>query len=262
MSDKSIAIVTTVNNWDLYGKTSKSFPMEVDIYAVDGSDRFYGLRSLMFVLKKFKKTSYKWLLLVDEDAVFSSTTELYSLIRYMEAEKITACGMRDGGEIKWRNFSPYSINTFFCIINLEKIYKVFNSKEIIDNQYILKDEFSYQIPNLKYSNYRKDSLFEEYYCFFFWLLRKNKKIFYLEATNPFHDETTALKNHKNEVFLYHAWYSRFYGKDKVHTERINKMIDLGQKTNNTVSPVLLKNIPYKLKFLVYKYYRRFLRKLR
>ncbi|TDN89156.1 hypothetical protein DET49_10772 [Salegentibacter sp. 24] len=255
-----IAIVTTVNNWELYRKTSHSFPPEVIRYVIDGRNRFYGLKSLLFILKKLRTKNLTWLIMVDEDAVVSSAENLFALIHFMSVNNYTACGMRDGGEIKWRNFSPHSINTFCSILNLKDIYKIFDQNEILQNQFIRNNEFSWNLENLKYKNYRRNSLFEEYYCFFFWLLRKNKKIYYLKANNPYHDETTALMNHNNKVFLYHAWYSRFYGKDEKHTHRINKMIELGEANPINPSPLLLKNPAYKLRFLAYKYYRRFLRK--
>ncbi len=258
----NIAIVTTVYNWELYKSTSRSFPPDMHTYAIDGSKGFYGLRSLLFALKKLKHHNYKYLIMVDEDAVFSSIEKLFSLMKYMAANNFVACGMRDGGALKWRNKNPHSINTFFAVLNLEEIYKVYEPKEVKKNQYVKFGEFLHNLENVQYHNYDKNSLFEEYYCFFFWLLRKNKKILYLKAENPFNNETTAVLNHNDETFLYHAWYSRFYGKNEEHTKRINEMINMAEMNQHNSSPILLKNPSYKLRYLAYKYYRRFLRKIR
>lgn len=257
-----IAIATTVGNWDLYEETVKSFPIGVKKYAIDGSKGFYGLRSLIYIIKKLKSRNMEWLILADEDVVFTKPDKTYSLINFMVDNGYTVCGMRDGGTLHWRNENPYAINTYFSILNLKEIYKIFDEKEIYRNQYILKNEFDQDLNELNFQNYKTSSLFEEYYCFFFWLLRNGKKIFYLNAKNPSDDETTVVFDQEGDVFLYHAWYARFYNKDKVHTERIETMLKKGEYVEQTSSPVILKDQTYHLRYFFYKIYRNILRKMR
>lgn len=257
-----IAIATTVGNWDLYQKAVKSFPKGVKKYAIDGSKGFYGLRSLIYILKKLKSKDIEWLILADEDVVFTQPNKTFSLIDFMNAQDYTVCGMRDGGTLQWRNENPFSINTFFTILNLKEVYQIFDEKEIYTNQYILEDEFDQDLNLLNFQNYKTSSLFEEYYCFFFWLLRNDKKFLYLNAKNPFEDETTAVFDEEENVFLYHAWYARFYNKDRVHTERIEAMLKKGKYVEQTRSPVILRDQTYHLRYFFYKAYRNILRKLR
>lgn len=257
-----IAIATTVGNWELYQRTEKTFPVGVKKYAIDGSKGFYGLKSLIFILKKLRSFDLDWLILADEDVVFTKPEKTFSLIKYMNEQGYSVCGMRDGGTLHWRNENPFSINTFFTILNLKEIYPIFDEKEIYQNQYILENEFDQDLNKLNFQNYKTSSLFEEYYCFFFWLLRKGKKIFYLHADNPSNDETTAVYDEAGEVFLYHSWYARFYNKEKVHSRRIDDMLKKGKYVEQFSSPIIIKDRYYHLKYFFYKIYRDILRKIR
>ncbi|MCM4154698.1 hypothetical protein [Gramella sp. AN32] len=257
-----ITIATTVGNWDLYQKTVKSFPERVKKYAIDGSKGFYGLRSLIYIIKKLKSEDMEWLILADEDVVFTQPDRTFSLINFMKEHDYTVCGMRDGGTLHWRNENPFSINTYFTILNLQKVYEIFDEKEIYQNQYILENEFDQDLNKVNFQNYKPFSLFEEYYCFFFWLLRNGKKFFYLNADNPSNDETTAVFDNEGEIFLYHAWYARFYNENKIHTERIEDMLKKGKYVEQTSSPIIIKDRYYHLRYFFYKIYRDILRKLR
>lgn len=262
-SNKNKTVIsTTVSNWELYEKSLKSFPQGVKKIAIDGSKGFYGLKSLVFILKKLKSDNFDWLILVDEDVVFTKPDKTLSLINFMTVNNYTACGMRDGGTLQWRNENPHSINTFFAVINLNEVFKIFDEKEIYKNQYIIENEFYLDPDLVNFRNFTSTSLFEEYYCFFFWLLRKGRKIYYLNAENPFNNETTAVFDNQGEVFLYHAWYARFYNKDKIHTDRINLMLEKGKNIEPQTSPIVIKDNYYQFKYFFYKIYRAIVRKLR
>jgi len=173
----------------------------------------------------------------------------------MNENNFVVCGMRDGGTSKWRNKSPYAINIFFSVLNLKEIYKTFDRKKILANQFINNNEHFEHLEYLNYNNYQKDSLFEPYYCFFFWLLRNKKKILYLDAVNPNNDETTLMFDHKGREFLYHAWYSRFYNIDSIHTSRINEILKIGLHSGKIRNPILLKNPKFNFKYFFYKNFR-------
>ena len=125
---------------------------------------------------------------------------------------------RDGGVIPHRIQNPYGINTFFSILNFKEILALWNEKEILKNQYILENEFDDDLSLLD-GDYSKESLFEPYYCFYFWLRRKGKKILFLDASVPFEEDniTNLVVDTNQNPILYHTWYARSYGLNEKHT---------------------------------------------
>lgn len=256
MKNDDIVIVTTVNNIELYRKTVISFPKNIDLIAIDGSKGLYGLEGFKFMFKKLKKYKYKWLIMADEDVVFVNSNGVIDLINRLENDGVTACGVRDGGLLSWRNKNPYSLNPFFCILNLEKIYAIYSEEEFLKHQYIEKDEFDDDLSSLYYP-YDKESLYEGYYCFFLWLKRKKIKFTYLNAiADTFKGdlETTTVFGLDNEILLYHTWYARTYGINDYHTDRINKIILIGkiQEELKTRKIIWLTNYSFEIKKNVMK----------
>ena len=49
-----IAVLTTVANFELYKKTSIYFPKGVKHYVIDGTNRMYGINSIIYMMSKFK----------------------------------------------------------------------------------------------------------------------------------------------------------------------------------------------------------------
>ena len=241
-----VGIVTTVSNWDLYNETINFFPPGIRTFAIDGTKGFFGLNSMLFSLEKLKKYNIDWLIMADEDVIFTNHEGIFDLIDYLEKNNYIACGMRDGGVLSWRDQNPYLLNTFFTILNLNEIYKIYNEKEVLDNQYIKKGEFEQKLDFLPY-NYQVNSLFEPYYCFFLWLLRKEKKIKYLDGYNPEPNETTIVLNHLGKEILYHTWYARLYKKDEVHTKRIENVLSKGKLNFPPPEPVVFINYTFHIK---------------
>lgn len=270
INKNKIGLVTTVFNWDLYEKTKQYFPDGIQLFAIDGSKNFYGLRSLLFFIENLKKYKLDWLVMADEDVVFTKPEKVFDLIDYLSLNDFTVCGMRDGGTIEWRNKNPHMINQFFAVLNLEEIYKIYSRKDILKNQYIESGhEFSQNIvEQLPFQNYDAHSLFEPYYCFYLWLLRRKKKFYYLNGTNPIVGDfaTTLLVDHKGSPFLYHTWFARFYRKNKYHTERIDKVIERTEDINRNIAFdrnfTLLTNPFYNIKFFLYKYSRKVVRTIK
>ncbi len=259
---KKVGIVTTVFNPTLYERSKEFFPEGIKLFTINGTGGFYGLKSLLFAIEELRSYNLDWLIMADEDVVFTKPENVFSLINFMAEKGFTVGGMRDGGEIKWRNNNPHVINHFFAILNLRDIYTIYNRNEILNNQYIKADEFP-ELNNLKYNNSDINSLFENYYCFYLWLLRNGKKFYYINATNPMKNDyaTTALWDNQGESFLYHTWYARFYNKNKFHTERIDRIIKLGKLGGKSTPPIKLNNHLYDIKTFFYKYYRRVLRRV-
>ncbi len=248
-----IAILTTVANFDLYYKTSKSFPEGIRTYVIDGRNGMHALHSIFFMFKKLKGEGIEWLIMADEDVVFHNTEGVFDLIQYMHKKKYSVCGVRDGGVIKHRNQNPYAINTFFSILNFDKISLLFNPKEILANQYINKGEFSDNLDHLIY-NLDKKSLYEPYYCFYFWLRRKGENFFFLESRtveNESEEISNEVLHPDGTPLLIHTWYARSYGKNEKHTARINKILEETNFKTNYRNPTIFKDslFYYKMQLL-------------
>lgn len=243
VSKSKIAILTTVVNFNLYKKTSVFFPREIKRYVIDGRNKMYGLDSIIYMMSKLKDLDIDWLIMADEDVIFYEPNEVFSIIELMNQDEITVCGVRDGGAIKHRNHNPHVINTFFSVLHLKEVFKVWNSKEMLNNQYMKQNEFEEEFT-LPY-NYNRNSLFENYYCFYLWLRRKEKKFLFLNSE-------MRSDNIANEVIfdsipiLCHTWYARLYGKNEEQTKRIEMYLP---KTSLVSSepPVIFKDKYYFVK---------------
>jgi hypothetical protein len=240
--NNNIGLITTVSNISLYKETISFFPENINLFVIDGSDGLFGLNSIKLMFKKLKKHKIKWLIMADEDVVFVNPNNIFDIIGEMEEEDHDVCGVRDGGLLSWRDKNPYILNTFFCIFNLEKIKAFYSETEFLENQYIEEDEFDDDLSALKYP-YNTKSLFEDYYCFFLWLRRKNLKFKFLQANGGDFEndlETTTVFGVNNEILLYHTWYARTYGFNTYHTNRIDRVIGKG----NIQKEFLLRKINY------------------
>lgn len=220
-----IAIVTTVASYDLYKKTVTLFPKDIDCYVIDGTTGMYGINSLCFMFAKFKNYHYDWIIMADEDVFFYDTEALFDLINFMKKNNYAIAGVRDGGVIKHRNHNPLVINTFFSVLNFKKL-KNANFDEILKQQMFneklyLDSDFS----SLLY-DFDIKSLKEPYYCFYFWALLNDYKIYYLQTINPVGDDEIGniVLNHEGRKMLFHSWYARAYNVYEDQTVRINNYL--------------------------------------
>lgn len=251
MNLNRIALVTTVSNIVLYNKTINTFPNNIDLIGIDGSKGLFGLNSIKFMFKKLSSKKYKWIIMADEDVMFTNPDEIFKIIKTLEEKEITVCGVRDGGILSWRGKNPYLINPFFCILNFEIIKSIYSEIEVDKNQFIIENEFNDDLSNLPFS-YDKNSIFEEYYCFFLWLRRSNMKFLFLEAvSNTFENdlETTTVFDFNGKPMLYHTWYARTYGVNEYHTKRIDKIINFcnPEKKQIKIKVIWLKDYVYNIK---------------
>ncbi len=261
---KNIAILSTVVNFDLYQKSSPLFPKGLPKYVIDGRNGMHAMDSIRYMFKKLKDQHIDWLIMADEDVLFIDSKLVFSLIEKMEAGNYSVCGVRDGGVIPHRIQNPYGINTFFSIINFKEISALWNEKEVLKHQYILKDEFSDDLTILQ-GDFSKESLFEPYYCFYFWLRRKGKKFLFLNATVPFEDDhiTNLVFDFDGNPMLYHTWYARSYGSNEKHTKRIDTIFDHVVKVDRgmTDEPIIFKDPTYASKKYCKKQWQRIKSKL-
>jgi len=254
MDKSKIALLTTVINWELYHKSSQHFPKNIRKFVIDGSNGMFGIDSIFFMMKKLKNKNIDWLIMADEDVLFINPDLVYTTIDEMISKDFIVSGVRDGGLITNRTYSPYLINTFFSIVNFKVLESIWNEKEIRKNQYVLDNEFYEDLSALK-TDYDTKSLYEPYYCFYFWLRRKGKKILFLDAVMPFkNDEKTTLVYAKNgNEMLYHTWYARSYGNNEKHTKRIDDVFSLLQfHTGLNSKPIVYKDYLFHLKRKLYK----------
>lgn len=161
---------------------------------------------------------------IDEDAFIIDNEELEKLLVYFVENQFVNCGMPDGGVIHGRVHNPLVINPFFNIMDLRVLRKDFNfdlmkKYKTFDEKYIPKTNYRL----MKYS-YQYD-MFEPYYPFFLWIYL-NYKVLDLDAITLPDGFTTKLLSHNQKPFLYHAWYSRDYGTNPLHTDRINNVMKM------------------------------------
>ena len=260
MNNSKIAIISTVINFDLYTKSSQLFPENIDRYVIDGRNGMHGIDSIFYMIKKLKNKNIDWLIMADEDVLFQDSSVIFDIINKMKSDNYSVCGVRDGGVISHRIYNPYLINTFFSIINFKEIKEIWNKSKVIENNYILDNEFNDDLKNIK-GNYDKKSIYEAYYCFYLWLRRKNKKFLFLDAKMN-DDQITNSVLYNNKVFLYHTWYARSYGNNEKHTNRIDTLLKLMKFENNRIYQyVIFKDQKYFVTQKIKKMYRRFMKRL-
>lgn len=258
IDNSKIAILSTVNNFSLYEKSSALYPQHIQSYVIDGRNGMFGIHSIIYMMKIFKRKDIDWLILMDEDALFIDYKLIFPLIEEMLQNDYIVCGIRDGGVLPERSGNPYVMNPFFSIIHLKKLKKIWDKNEMLSNHHIIEGEFEDDLSFLKYP-YNKNSISEPYYCFYFWLKRKNQKLLYLDITLPFLDDhfTNTVQDLNGKSILYHTWFSREYGDERGrHTERINNVFNKFKfvKIISQSKPIIFKDklFPIKNRFRRFK----------
>ncbi len=260
---KTIAILSTVVNFDLYQKSARLFPKGIPKYVIDGRNGMHAMDSICYMFRKLKTQNIDWLIMVDEDVLFIDSDLVFSCIKRMENENYAVAGVRDGGIIPHRIQNPHAINTFFSILNFKEIRAIWNEKEVLKHQFVKQGEFQDDLSTLP-GEYNNESIFEPYYCFYFWLRRQHKKFLFLEATVPFNDDqiTNLVKDDRGNEMLYHTWYARSYGRNEKHTRRIDKIISKVTMNDNAIEPpIIFKDATYAFRKNCIKQYRRVTQKI-
>ena len=241
---ENVAILTTLINRGLYDKSAQLFPKDMQRYVIDGRHELFGIDSIYLMMKQLRGKGIDWLVMADEDVLFICPEYVYDIIDDLKNSGEILCGVRDGGQIPNRTYSPYLINTFFSVVNFKRLESIWNEKEVRENQYINEGEFSENLAELP-EQYDVNSLYEPYYRFYFWLRRKGEKIRFLHAVRPFEDDhkTTLVFDTRNRELLYHTWYARLYGTDERHTRRIDRIFNMLNFQNNKAPDFILLTDP-------------------
>ena len=182
----------------------------------------------------------------------------------MKEKQFTVCGVRDGGMISHRKENPFVVNTFFSILNFKEIEAIWNKKEVLKNQYIDLNEFRDDLSDLPFQYYIT-SVYEPYYCFYFWLRRKGKQILFLDSKMDDDGISNYVYYNQKEI-LCHTWYARSFGTNEKHTKRIELILEKTIQSDIETKESIVKTVFYKKKAFaldqkIKKYYKRICIKL-
>jgi hypothetical protein len=243
-----IKIVSNVLNDDLYAH-SKSFyeSMKYDKITVSGKDRnYFAFNFINHIITNKEKYNFDWMVYIDEDCFITNQQALEDLIQYQINNNYACSGVPDGGVISLRVHNPIAINMFFMILNIGEIRKKYDINAVktslygedlnkhiptllMKKEYIYKPEYK-EITNLGLKPFDiKFDNFESYYCFFFWLLRNDFKMLYLDANEHTDNITTIVKNQNGVEFAYHTWYGRKWNRENTTKNRILNVINYCNK---------------------------------
>lgn len=185
-------------------------------------------------LRKMLRVKADYIINIDEDAFVTDHERLVGLLNYCIDNNIDMCGLPDGGVVATRRHNPLVVNPFFNIVNVRKLRKSFSRKKLkAYSKHLPEYELKAPPVEMLHKRYEFDN-YEPYYPFFFWV-SQNFNMLYLGGEDHPDGHTTILHDHEGKPFLEHTWYSRDYGVDKFHTDRINRVIEsaLGNKWQNS-----------------------------
>lgn len=148
-------------------------------------------------LEKILQLDYDYIINIDEDCFITDWTKVDQLIEFMSQDGYTHYGMPDAVNFHpLRNNSKYVHNPFFNIFDVKQCREIINTKpDVKDHPCEMNECFN--------------GLFQKLY-------------FYGKAANM-HTAIHADKITTVTPFLMHTWYSRTYGNDSYHTNRIDNI---------------------------------------
>ncbi|MDX6182204.1 hypothetical protein SGQ44_08955 [Flavobacterium sp. Fl-77] len=222
LSKMKIAIFTRSMNYSLYKISNNTLTLPFKHYRLTYT-------TAQGYLDKILEYDIDYAINIDEDAFVVDNLAILDLLEYCIKEEIVNCGIRDGGVLQIRYGNPLVTNPFFNIFNVKKIKENYSKSQVDD---CLKKDIDYDnlLPNNLPYKYEISNNYEPFYPFFLWL-NINHKVLYLEGKQHNDNYSTILYNHKGEQMLFHSWFSREYGVDQFHTNRIN---DLYRSCTNVV----------------------------
>lgn len=171
-----------------------------------------------YLLKAVRDEEADFVVNIDEDAFVTDNERLRDLIHYAIDNDFVSVGMPDGGVVGIRAFHPGVTNPFFTLMNTKKVREIIGAgfpADVDPTDPALRE----QIPPGMLRTPWELVDYEPYYPFFFALARLGK-ILYLDAKEHPDGITTELLDHLGRPFLLHTWWSRWYGRDIDHTDRI------------------------------------------
>lgn len=187
-----------------------------------------------YLLQIISDTEADYVINIDEDAFVTRNDRLTELVNYVIDNDFVNAGMPDGGIVKTRCFHPAATNPFFTIMNTKRI------RELLDLEAIravdATDPRSLAPVPEEMLRERWDLVnYEPFYPLLLWLSQAGKTL-YLDAREHADGITTELLDHLGRPFLLHTWWSRWYGRDIDHTDRICAIADEAARTSGRGHP--------------------------
>lgn len=214
LSNLKIAFFTRSMNYSLYKLSDNTISLPFKHYRLTYT-------TAQGYLEKILKYDIDYAINIDEDAFVVDNIELLKLLEYCIKEKVVNCGMRDGGVLPIRFGNPLVTNPFFNILDIKTIKKSF-SPNTLSNFNCKNIDYKKLIPEKLPFKYEISDNYEPFYPFFIWL-NANFKVLYLDVKEHEDSYTTIVYNQLKQPILYHSWYSRSFGLDQFHTNRINNL---------------------------------------
>ncbi len=226
-----IEIYTRSMNWKLYQLSQNTITLNYK------RNRCRFTTADGYFYDRILKSKADYIVNIDEDAFVTDNHKLQNLLNFCIENDYVNCGVSDGGVMEIRKHNPLVTNPFFNIINVSKIRKEFDLENVIKNYSTHQVDFEKHTPtHLLRSKYEYD-FYEPYVPFFLWL-DTNYKTLFLDACEHEDGHSNEVLDHEGKPFLLHSWYSRLYGIDNFHTERIEnlykKATDKEMPTEDTV----------------------------
>ena len=218
-----IAFMSRSMNDNLYSKMKSLFKNEFTFIRNTECQGSYGGAKYLYDL--ILNNTYDWIINVDEDFFTFDESAIFSLLDHMIEKGYDYCGMSDGGMCVHRKHSPIVMNPFFNIFNAKKIREALDSVGYVETFSFNENMIKNMPTNIKNGFDWNNDNFEPYYPFFYWLPERGFKPLYLESYEAVDDISTILKNHEGVEIGMHTWYTRNYGVDQFHTDRIDKAYD-------------------------------------
>jgi hypothetical protein len=192
-----ISVHSRYKNNALHQMMREFIPPHIPVHAHDGFNHY--TCALWYLVHVIMTAETPYIVSVDEDCFIYDWEEVEAIVSDMDALEIAIAGMPDAKEYQFgRDNSDKVLNPFFLIINTAAARKIIgrmNVYELLSNP----DGCRYDEPFNALMVAITDSL-------------KTLPI----STNTLDDGITT-----DLGFAYHTWYSREYGYDHAHTDRIN-----------------------------------------
>lgn len=207
-------IVSRSSNKKLYAKSEEL--IKLDVKKIQSTSYLGGQdKALKYLLHLFDY-DVDWVINIDEDAFVFDSQRILNLIQYMKDNHYDYCGLPDGGIVNERKHNPIVPNAFFNIFNVKNI-KI-DRNEIYQTKF--SNDLTQYIPSILKTDVYQWNTREQYYCLFFWLIKRYKCLF-LNGYEHTDGMSTILQDHEGNDFLIHTWCARTYGVEAGQTERIN-----------------------------------------
>lgn len=215
-----IAVYTRSRNAMLWRRMRGFIAPGIALHQATGFNRWEDSAAYLYwLLNHAQQNGVDIALNVDEDCFITHWPVVMQLVAYVQANNITHAGMPDGGVVPHRTNSWAVQNPFFNVFNVALCNAIIaqSSVEAIDAFTFADVQNRVEPTHLPYAvNHNND---EPFTGFFYYLHTHGKPLGIDATTWPDGITTNLLFN--NTAFCTHTWYSRNYGNNNYHTNRIN-----------------------------------------